>query len=287
MSANIEDSDLGRINRASGIHAVEVHPATILVLKRAVHFAKLSGGAFDPSIGPLVKLWNIGFGADRVPGEEEIAAVLPLINWKDIVINEDAATVFLRQPGMRLDLGAIAKGYAADEAAGILRAAGIKRALIDLGGNILVYGTKRDGSPWRVGIQNPVEGRGAYFGITEVQNTPPGSGLPPGSKTMVTSGVYERFFESHGKRYHHILSPGSGRPVDNGLLSVTVISGSSIDADALSTSLFVLGYEKGSILAESLATTEAIFVFADLSVRGTSGAFKYFNLTGGDFTVIK
>ncbi|MDR2078754.1 MAG: FAD:protein FMN transferase [Treponema sp.] len=287
MSANIEDSDLRRINRASGIEAVKVHPDTILVLKRALHFAELSGGAFDPSVGPLVKLWDIGSGADRVPGEEEIAAVLPLINWKDIVIDEDAVTVFLRQPGMCLDLGAIAKGYAADEAAGIVRAAGIKRALIDLGGNILVYGTKRDGSSWRVGIQNPVESRGAYFGIAEVQNMPPGSGILPGSKTMVTSGVYERFFEFDGKRYHHILSTRSGRPVDNGLLSVTVISGSSIDADALSTALFALGYEKGSILAESLDATEAIFVFADLSVRGTSGAFGYFNLTDGDFTVIQ
>jgi thiamine biosynthesis lipoprotein len=289
MSANIEDSDLGRINRASGIEAVEVHPDTIMVLKRAIRFAELSDGAFDPSVGPLVKLWNIGSGADRVPGEEEIAAVLPLINWKDIVIDEDAVTVFLRQPGMRLDLGAIAKGYAADEAAGIVRAAGIKRALIDLGGNILVYGTKRDGSSWRVGIQNPVEGRGAYFGIAEIQNMPPssGGGVLPGSKTMVTSGVYERFFEFGGKRYHHILSTRSGRPVDNGLLSVTVISGSSIDADALSTSLFALGYEKGSILAESMDATEAIFVFADLSVRGTSGAFGYFNLTDQDFTVIQ
>jgi thiamine biosynthesis lipoprotein len=287
MSVNIEDSDLERINRASGIEAVEVHPDTMLVLKRAVHFAELSGGAFDPSVGPLVTLWGIGSGADRVPGEEEIAAVLPLINWRDIVIDEDAATVFLRQPGMRLDLGAIAKGYAADEAAGIVRAAGIRRALIDLGGNVLVYGTKRDGSPWRVGIQNPVEGRGAYFGIAEVQGTPPSSGLRSGITTMVTSGVYERFFEFGGQRYHHILSTRSGRPVDNGLLSVTVISGSSIDADALSTSLFALGYEKGSALAESLDAAEAIFVFADLSVRGTSGAFEYFNLTNGDFTVVK
>jgi thiamine biosynthesis lipoprotein len=288
MSANIEDSDLGRINRASGIEAVEVHPDTILVLKRAIRFAELSGGAFDPSIGPLVKLWGIGSGADRVPGEEEIAMVLPLINWEDIVIDEDAVTVFLRQPGMCLDLGAIAKGYAADEAAGIVRAAGIKRALIDLGGNILVYGIKRDGSPWRVGIQNPLEGRGAYFGVAEIQNMPPpGSRVLPGSKTMVTSGIYERFFEFHGKRYHHILSTRSGHPVDNGLLSVTVISDSSIDADGLSTSLFALGYEKGSILAESLDATEAIFVFSDLNVRGTSGAFEYFNLTDGDFTVIQ
>jgi thiamine biosynthesis lipoprotein len=278
MSANLEDSDLGRVNNAAGIEAVTVHPDTITVLKQGIHFAELSGGAFDPTVGPLVKLWGIGTDAERIPTEEEIAAVLPLINWRDIVVDEDAGTVFLARRGMRLDLGAIAKGYAADEAAEIIKAAGIPRALIDLGGNIIVLGARRDGSrgqrPWRVGIQNPLEGRGAYFGIAEVRN-----------KTLVTSGVYERFFEDpvSGKRYHHILSTCDGYPVDQGLLSVTIISDSSIDADALSTALFALGYETGSTLAESLANTEAIFVFTDLSVRGTSGAFENFTIADGDF----
>ncbi|GHV77727.1 FAD:protein FMN transferase [Spirochaetia bacterium] len=274
MSASLEDSDIGRVNNAAGIEAVAVHPDTITVLKRAIYFAELSGGAFDPTVGPLVKLWGIGTDAERIPREEEIAAVLPLINWRDIGIDEDACTVFLTQPGMRLDLGAIAKGYAADEAARIIKAAHIKRALIDLGGNILVLGAKRDGTPWRVGIQNPAEGRGAYFGIAEAAD-----------KTLVTSGVYERFFESGGKRYHHILSPRDGYPVDRGLLSVTIIGDSSIDADALSTSLFALGYEAGSVLAESLANTEAIFVFTDLSVRGTSGAFGNFTITDDSFSI--
>jgi thiamine biosynthesis lipoprotein len=272
MSANLEDSDLGRINNAAGIAAVEVHADTIAVLKRAIHFAKLSGGAFDPTVGPLVGLWGIGTEAERIPAEEEIAALLPLINWKDIGIDEDALTVFLTQPGMRLDLGAIAKGYAADEAARIIDAAGIPRAIIDLGGNILVRGTRQDGRSWRVGIQNPAEGRGAYFGIAEVVN-----------KTLVTSGVYERFFESGGRRYHHILSTRNGYPVDNSLLSVTIITNSSIDADALSTALFALGYEAGLALAESLDNTEAVFVFTDLSVHGTSGAFAHFTITDDAF----
>jgi thiamine biosynthesis lipoprotein len=280
MSANLDDSDLGRINDAAGIEAVEVHPDTIKVIKRAVYFAELSGGAFDPTVGPLVKLWGIGTGAERIPGEEEIEAVLPLINWRDISIDEDARTVFLTRQGMRLDLGAIAKGYAADEAAEIIKAANITRALVDLGGNILVLGARRDGSPrrrpWRVGIQNPAEGRGAYLGIAEVRN-----------KTLVTSGVYERFFEDeeHGKKYHHILSTRDGYPVDNGLLSVTIIGDSSIDADALSTSLFALGFEAGLALAESLANTEAIFVFTDLRVRVTSGALQNFTITDGDFSI--
>jgi thiamine biosynthesis lipoprotein len=272
MSANLEDSDLGRINAAAGVKAVAAHPDTIKVLKRALHFAELSGGAFDPTVGPLVKLWDIGSGNEKIPGEEEIAQALSLINWREIFIDETAGTVFLPLPGMGLDLGAIAKGYAADEAAGIIAEAGIERALVDLGGNILVYGAKPDGSPWRVGIQNPTDNRGAYIGIAEVTN-----------KTLVTSGVYERFFESGGKRYHHILSTRTGYPVDSGILSVTVISGRSMDADALSTTLFALGYEAGLSLAESMENTEAVFISADRSIRGTSRAFDHFTLTDEDF----
>jgi thiamine biosynthesis lipoprotein len=272
MSANLEDSDLARINAAAGINAVAAHPDTIKVLKRALYFAELSGGAFDPTVGPLVKLWDIGSGNEKIPGEEEIAEALSLINRREILIDEAAGTVFLLRPGMALDLGAIAKGYAADEAAGIIAEAGIERALVDLGGNILVYGAKADGSPWRVGIQNPTDSRGAYVGIAEVTN-----------KTLVTSGVYERFFESGGKRYHHILSTRTGYPVEAGLLSVTVISGSSMDADALSTTLFALGYEAGLALGESMENTEAIFIFGDRSVRGTSRAFDRFTLTDEDF----
>jgi thiamine biosynthesis lipoprotein len=273
LSANLEDSDLGRINAAAGLEAVAAGPDAMFVLARARYFAALSDGAFDPTVGPLVKLWDIGSGEEKIPGEDEIASALSLINWRDIVLDEKAGTVFLPRPGMRLDLGAIAKGYAADELVRIIAGEGIERALIDLGGNVLVHGSKEDGSPWRVGIQNPVESRGAYLGIAEVVN-----------KTLVTSGVYERFFESGGRRYHHILSTRTGYPVDSGLLAVTVISGNSMDADALSTSLFALGYEKGRPLVESMENTEAIFVFEDRSVRGSSGAFEHFTLTDGDFT---
>ena len=273
MSANLEDSDLGRINAAAGLAEVAARPDTIQALKRAVHFAELSGGAFDPTVGPLVKLWGIGSGSGRIPGEDEIAAALSLINWRDILIDEAAGTVFLARPGMELDLGAIAKGYAADEAARMAAEAGVERALVDLGGNILACGAREDGSPWRVGIQNPTGRRGAYIGVAEVRD-----------RTLVTSGVYERFFESGGRRYHHILSTRTGYPADTGLLSVTVISGNSMDADALSTTLFALGYEAGRALAESMENTEAVFVFSDRSVRGTSGAFGCFTVTDSDFT---
>jgi thiamine biosynthesis lipoprotein len=273
MSANLEDSELERVNRLAGEEAVPVHGDFLELLEKALYYADSSGGAFDPAVGPLVKLWGIGSDSPHIPSQEEIDSLLPLVNRRDIEIDRRLMTVFLRQPGMRLDLGAIAKGYAADETVAIIRNAGIKRAVIDLGGNIFAYGEKEDRSPWRIGIQNPLGNRGEYIGVMEVRN-----------KTVVTSGVYERYIEAEGKRYHHLLSPATGFPADNGLLSVTVIADSSLDADGLSTAAFVLGYEEGKNLMESMGA-EAVFVFEDNSVRGTAGILKFFTLTDPAFTM--
>ena len=261
MSVHLEGTDIERVNAAAGISPVQVHEDVFEVIERALYYAGISGGAFDPTVGPLVSLWGISGDNPRLPSQEEIDAVLPLVNWRDIELDRENNSIFLKKPGMALDLGAIAKGYAADEAAAIIRNARLKRALIDLGGNILIYGVKRDKSPWRVGIQNPLEGRGNYLGIV--------SGP---AQTVVTSGVYERYFETDGVRYHHIFSPSDGYPARNGLLAVTIVTGISMEADALSTAVFVMGYEKGRALVESLDGIEAIFVFEDLSVRKTKGA---------------
>jgi len=260
MSVNIQASDVARVNAAAGIAPVQVHEDVFKVIERALFFAEISGGAFDPSVGPLVSLWGIGGENPRVPSQAEIDEVLPLINWRDIELDYQTQSVFLKRRGMALDLGAIAKGYAADEAAAIIKNARIKRAIIDLGGNIFTCGEKKDKSPWRVGIQNPNEKRGIYIGIVQVTE-----------QSVVTSGVYERFFEEGGNRFHHIFLPSSGYPVKNGVLSVTIIANNSIDADALSTAVFVLGYEKGMALIESLSGAEAVFIFEDLSVRKTPG----------------
>jgi thiamine biosynthesis lipoprotein len=264
MSVNIADSDVSRINGASGIAPVRVHDDVFTVIERALYFARLSEGAFDPTVEPLVFLWDIGGDNQRVPSQIEIMLTLPLVNWQDVELDAEEKTVFLKRKGMGLDLGAIAKGYAADEAAAIIARRGIKRAIIDLGGNIIVYGEKADKSPWRVGIQHPLDERGAYIGVLQIA-----AGT---NKTIVTSGVNERYFTQDGKRYHHIFSPATGFPADTGLLSVTIIADNSMDADGLSTAAFVLGWEKGSALIESLPGTEAVFIFEDLSVKKTDGA---------------
>jgi FAD:protein FMN transferase len=261
MSVNLPDTDVARINAAAGIAPVQVHDDVFEVIRQSLHYAEISGGAFDPTVGPLVSLWGIGGENPRVPKQAEIDSALALVNWRDVELDRERCSVFLRRPGMALDLGAIAKGYAADEAAAIIRKAGLKRAIIDLGGNILAYGEKRDRTPWKVGIQNPLEDRGDYFGI-----------ISGPERSFVTSGIYEKYFDSDGVRYHHIFSPADGYPARNGLMSVTIIAKYSIDADALSTAVFVLGYEKGRALVESLEGTEAVFVFDDMSVRQTREA---------------
>jgi thiamine biosynthesis lipoprotein len=272
MSANSADSDISAINNGAGMTPVKVHPEVLDVVESALRYAELSGGAFDPSVGPLVKLWNIGGDDARLPGKDEIREILPLVNWRDVVVDREAGAVFLRRPGMRLVLGGIAKGYAADEAARIAGKYRVKGAIIDLGGNVFAYGEKPgkwpwQKLPWRIGIQNPLENRGQYFAVMELRN-----------KTAVTSGVYERFLEVDGKRYHHILSTQNGYPVESSLLSVTIVADRSIDADALSTSIFALGWERGAALAESLEGIGAVFVFDDMSVRCTKGMENRFTL---------
>jgi len=274
MSPYIEGSDISRVNAAAGKAPVQVHDDTFKVIERAVYFAGLSNGAFDPTVGPLVSLWGITGDHPRVPSRAEIDAVLRLINWRDIELNKEQRSVFLKRPGMALDLGAIAKGYAADEVQAIIEKAGLKRAIIDLGGNVSTYGEKTDKSPWKVGVQDPLKERNDYIGIVQGP-----------AQTVVTSGVYERFFIGpDGVRYHHIFNPSTGYPTNNGFLSVSIITGCSMDADALSTAVFVLGYEKGRALVESLKGIEAVFIFDDKSVRKTKGA--NFILTDKDYRLV-
>jgi thiamine biosynthesis lipoprotein len=275
---------LDLINKNAGIRAVKAPEELLDVLERARYYAELSGGAFDPTVGPLVRLWDIGGESPQVPEAAGIREALSLVDWRDLLIDRDGGTAFLRRRGQSLDLGAIAKGYAADRAAAILkekagpsgafRLPGKRRAIIDLGGNILALGERKGWKNWRIGIQDPLKERGIYLGVLELKD-----------KSVVTSGVYERVFEEGGRRYHHILSTTDGYPVQNGLLSVTVIADKSIDADALSTAAFALGLYRGLALIEGLPDTEAIFVREDKAVIVSSGA-SFRLLDDGDYRLI-
>lgn len=267
MSRQEPDSEVTRINQAAGLASVPVSEETFEVVRKGLEYGKLTGGAFDVTVGPLVSLWGIGTPEARVPSAEEIRAALDLVDYREVVLDPDVWSVYLRRKGMALDLGGIAKGYAADRAAAYLLEHGVHRAILDFGGNIYTLGTPRDRAVWRIGIQDPHGTRGTPMGIVEV-----------GSTSVVTSGAYERYFESGGVRYHHILDTTTGYPA-RGVLSTTVVCRSSTDADALSTSLFVLGPERGLELARSLPGVEAMVITEDGKVHATQGLAAILRIT--------
>lgn len=277
FSVNISTSEISRINESAGVSSVEVTDDVLYVLKEAIKYAEISDGAFDPTIGPLVKLWGINTDHARVPGQNEIDNALPLVNYKNVKV--EGHKVFLTEKNMSLDLGGIAKGYAADEMVKILNAHKAKQAVIDLGGNIYVYGSKKDKSPWKVGIKNPDDDEGSPALILTLDK----------GTSVVTSGVYERFFIKDGVRYHHILNTKTGYPAVSGNLSSTIISTSSIQADALSTISFILGVEKFSAFvkenSKSLSNIKFIFIddnkkiFAssELEIKSNNDSFMNIN----------
>lgn len=230
----IEESEISAINTNAGIKPVLVSDEVFTVVKMAKIIAEKSNGAFDPTIGPLVKLWNITDELPKVPEVDAIKKAKQLVDWKKLILDEENKTIYLSEPGMVLDVGGIAKGYATDVIVDMLKNWNIKRAMIDLGGNIYAFGKRSDDSLWRIGIKNPVETEGQPALRVDVSDL-----------SVVTSGSYERFFETEGKKYHHILDSTTGYPTENDLLSVTIVCESAIIADALSTTVFVLGSEQG------------------------------------------
>jgi thiamine biosynthesis lipoprotein len=274
LTVNKPGSRIDAVNAQAGVAPVKVGADAMAIVKRGLAYSAESGGAFDQTVGPLVRLWGIGLKENpKVPEKKEIDDARALIGWKDVVVDDAAGTIFLKRRGMGLDLGSASKGYAADEVAKILKAGGVKSAIIDLGGNILVVGPKPDGAPWRIGLQDPNGVRGNYIGVASLAD-----------QTMVTSGVYERFFIQDGVRYHHILDTTTGFPVRNGLTSVTVIAVKSFDADGVTTMLFALGKDKGLALARKLGI-EAIMLDEQKHVYTTPGVSKIFQITDPGYSL--
>ena len=273
MSVFKDFSEVSIINRNAGICACQVSADTYFVVKKAAQYSKLSGGAFDPTIRPVVNLWGVNTDHANIPKITEIKNNMRLINYKDIMLCDIDKSIKLRNKNQAIDLGAIAKGFAADEVKDILISNNIENAIIDLGGNIYVLGNKLDGTLWNIGIQDPIKECLEYVGIVSAEN-----------KSIVTSGNYERYFMKQGKRYHHIIDPNTGAPSENGIISVTVISECSIDGDALTTCIYVMGIEKGLKLIESINGVEAIFIMSDKKIYATSGIKDMFRLTNKDYT---
>lgn len=257
FSRTIEDSEVSKINQAEG-QWVEVSEETIEILDYALEYSEMTDGAFDITIAPLTELWNVKENTGKLPAKEEIENALSHVNYENIEI--DGNMVRLKDKEAKIDLGGIAKGYIADKLKEFMAERGVKNAMINLGGNIAVIGGKKDGSDWNIGIQKPFGDRNEVIGSVSIRD-----------KTVVSSGIYERYFEYDGKIYHHILDTATGRPAESDLEAVTIIGESSVMADVLSTTCVLLGSEKGMELIERTPEVEAVFVRKDGEVLESGG----------------
>ena len=263
LSRTREESAVARLNAAAGSgEPVEVDGEVAALLELANSVSAASGGSFDVTIAPVMDAWGWTGDTRRVPAQDELDALLPLVNYENLMVDTGAGTAQLTEPGMAADLGGVAKGYAAARASQVLTEAGVTSALLDLGANITAVGNKPDGDPWRVAVKNPQDTQD-YLCVLSLTD-----------QTASTSGGYERYFEEDGVVYHHIIDPATGWPADSGLLSVTVVSANAAQADALSTACFVLGPEGALDLwrADSgLAPFELVLCRTDGTVVITEG----------------
>ena len=266
MSTWRPGSDVLRINAAAGVQAVPVAADVRDVLRQARQISEWTEGTFDVTFGALTDVWKFDHDQDNtIPSADAIRARLPLIDYRQIDIDDRAGTVFLKRRGMKIHLGGIGKGYAVDHAIGILRQAGLRDFMIQAGGDLYVGGMK-DGHRWRLGINDPRGPQGTSFATIDLTDS-----------TFSTSGDYARFFIKDGVRYHHILDPATGQPARL-CRSVTIAAASPVLADAVAKGVFILGPEKGMALVERIPNLDAVIVTVKNEVLVSSGLKDRFTL---------
>ncbi len=269
ISKTIEGSFTEQLNTNSEFDYSNFAYAEVVnqLYDKSTYYEELSDGAFDVTMEPVVRLWDINNGNTEVPAQEDIDATLALVGFENFT-RDDASKKYVLENGATVDFGAIAKGHMADIVKGSLMTKGINSALINLGGNVITIGAKPGDKNWIIGIQDPTGNTGEQLGTVEVKN-----------KSLVTSGNYERFFIKDGVRYHHILDPETGYPAFSGLSQTTIVSDRSVDCDALSTTTFILGNEKGMELIESLDGFESMFVGEDGEFYFSTDFLNQYNFT--------
>ena len=256
LDVNEEGSELYKLAVNAG-EWIDISHETAEVLGLALEYYELSDGYFDVTAAPLVELWNVN-GGGYYPTEAEISAAVAMVDGSQLQLAGDKAR--LAKSGMKADLGGIAKGYIADKVKEHLVGLGVKHAVIDLGGNVVLIGTKPDGSRYNVGVKDPLDKDGKL--LTTIAGS---------DESMVTSGIYERYFEHDGKRYHHIIDPFTGAPSESDLAGVTIVSRNSAQADSLSTACLLIGSDAALQLIEEIDGTEALLVTRDGEVYKSSG----------------
>ena len=245
FSATLPDSDIFKVNAAGGEEAA-VSEETYHLIEESLHYSALSRGSFDITTYPVSKLWNFNHRDEKdttIPSDKDIQEALKHVGYEKIRMREENGRylVSLSDPEAQIDRGGIAKGYIADQCKRFLKEKGVKSAIINLGGNVLLLGSKFGSAPFKVGIQKPFSEVGEV--LTTIEET---------DRSVVSSGSYERYFESGGKVYHHIIDPKTGYPAESSLRGVTVVSDTSVEGDALSTTFFVLGIDESKKLMEEL-----------------------------------
>ncbi len=245
MSYVLPDSEVSRVNHAAGTEFLPVSPEVLEVLREGIHWGTLSHGALDITIGPLSQLWNFDEDLRKIPDAEVLRQTASLVNFRDIQI--EGEKIRLARPGMALNLSSVAKGFAVDRAIAVLKAQNIRDAIVNAGGDLMAIGTRDGKLPWKIGLQHPREPQQvlASFGVSE--------------KAVATSGDYQRYFIENGIRYHHLLDPATGMPV-HGVSSATVIASSTMRANALAATSFLLGADKGMQLINSIQGMEGMIV---------------------------
>lgn len=269
-----ELSEVSKINHLEINTPLEVSSSTYDIIKKSLEYGELSDGNFDITINPIVELWQIGTDFQKIPAHSLIEEALPFIGYNKIELLPDNRVQFI-EPAT-IDLGAIAKGFIADEIVNKLRTSGIEKALINLGGNVYALGNSPSGDLWNIGIRHPEPN--APNALLKVMLE---------DKSVVTSGITERYFEEDGIIYHHIFDPRTGYPIQNDILSLTVISDLSIDGDALSTTLFALGYEKAFELVKTLDDVQIIVVTKDKTVYINESLSEKIELFDDTYTIEK
>lgn len=257
LSTWIPASDLSRVNAAAGREPVRVAPEALLLIKRSLEMAVLTEGGFNIAVGPAVDVWSVTERA-HIPTTDELTRLKPLVDLEQVRLDEQVGTVFLAHPGMRIDVGGIGKGFAADRAAAVMQAAGATAGVVALSGDIKTFGRMPVGERFRFGIQHPRK-EGTILASLELEN-----------EAISTAGDYERYFERDGVRYHHILDPQTLRQARL-CQSVTVIAPEGTLADGLDTGIFVMGPERGMALVERLPDVEAVIVDDGGKVLVSSG----------------
>ncbi|MBQ2752885.1 MAG: FAD:protein FMN transferase [Firmicutes bacterium] len=260
LSRTVKNSDIAMLNKVSG-GTVKVSDETREVLEKSILYGNLTDGAFDVTIARVSEMWDFVSGEEIVPEENAVKEAVETVDYNNIKI--DGNNVYLEN-GSEIDLGAIAKGYIADKASEFLRDKGVTSAIVNLGGNNIVIGRNGERA-FRIGIQKPTATTGEFSGVVNLEDM-----------SIVTSGAYQRFFVKDGVTYHHILDPETGYPAESDIASVSIICETSADADALSTSCFILGVEKAVELMDSLDYACAVIITTGGEIILTEGADMYF-----------